>query len=75
MNQTIEIRPEVLQHMKDYAKKCKHPEAPFTMVGDLELSLLDMIGHVEKRTELGIESYRVWEGMYEDIKRTSGQNR
>ena len=65
MSNEIEYRPEIIQYLKDMVAKCKFPDAPDLIAGDLEMSMNDYLEQVENKTEVGISIYRALEREYD----------
>ncbi len=61
-----EIKEKVLQHMKEYAKKSKNPNAPVLEYMGERYTILQIIDEVEKNSDIGELLYLAWARIYED---------
>lgn len=65
MENIVEYRPEVIEKFRIFVQNSEHPDRPVLIAGDLEMSLLDYLEQIEKRTDVGIALYKSWEKGYD----------
>ena len=65
----MEYREEVIEAFREFAELAEDPKAPYFTTGFRTYNVLEALGEIERKSEVGLQLYRNWEKLYDAAKK------